>query len=626
MPPAARTPSSLVAMASRITPGAIMAIPIESPSVTARQSLLMAIAASLATSAIQSTILLVRHFARHELIGFPREFVWWSLLAYLPFFVGLWLLASAGGWASRQLRRIELHGMAYTAFGVACLGVLFPTVAHVAQVILALGVGVVLGTALASVARNAAGAGVLLRTVGALALLQVAGGAAVWYRLEEERRAFASAPIPDPGPGRPNVVVLILDTVRAISLGAYGHDQPTSPRIDGIAAQGVRFESAFSTAPWTLPSHASLFTGRLPHELDLDYTRPLTGQAAMLARVFREHGWATGASVGNMYYTGWETGLGVGFESYRDYRRTTKQVLLHALVLQTEWARGIVRAAGRRSPRDLLAAVVSFRWYNDHRFPQFHRKWGDAVNRDLVDWLDTVGDRPFFAFANYFDAHIPYAPPSADRYRFDRDGRRRPVDLYHGAIRHLDGEVGALIDELERRGKLDNTVLVITSDHGEQFGEHGLWEHGNSTYAPAIQIPLIIRLPRQEGAGRVVRGAVSLADLARTLTELAGLPSHAFGGTSLAPVLLGHQDRRGGEVVAEYAYDRRKQHEHSWRWRSLMDDSLAYVDSGKWKPELFRLEDRKQVNDLAAQPGGAEQVRAYAARLDRRSPVEEPPP
>ncbi len=620
-----------------VTPGGERAVTTMTPTTVAvvqlgvrtvaTPSLVLACVVCTLTAALQSTVVAWRHFGLGQLTGFSRDFVWASLVAYLPFFLALWCVCWVLGRVFRPAARLRFHGTVYVTFGILCLGVLFPAVSFLAHVILALGLGVTLGNAGAWGVARSSSVRALWGGVAGFALFQVTAGLVMRNVLEKERRGpSTSTAAAVPSEGAPNVLLLILDTVRAISVGAYGNPRPVTPSIDKLAREGILFESAFSTAPWTLPSHASILTAKLPHELNFSFAAPLVPSSPMLPEVFRARGWATGSAVGNMYYTGWESGLGRGFEVFTDYLVTPKQILLHAQVLQTEWARGLVRAMRERSLNTLVKALVSFRFYNTERFPQFHRKWAPSVNEELLQWIGTLQGRPFFAFVNYFDAHIPYAPPTPERSIFDSTGRGRPLDMYEGAIRYLDAQIGQLIQDLEGRGILDNTILVITSDHGEQFGEHGLWEHGNSTYAPVTQVPLIIRLPGQEHAGRVVRTAVSVADLPATLTDLAGLGTSGFGGVSLAPIIRGDRASRGGGVIAEHTYDRHRPTEHNWRWRTIVDDSLAYVESGKWAPELFRLEDRKQVTNLIKRPEFSATVEAFRRQLDQLSPVKPPPP
>ncbi len=189
----------------------------------------------------------------------------------------------------------------------------------------------------------------------------------------------------------------------------------------------------------------------------------------------------------------------------------------------------------------------------------FARKDAKTVNAEFLTWLDANRSGPFFAFLNYFDAHDPYIAPRGDQTALEvsakshaqfemlRDWQKlRKADLsaaeltlartaYDECIAALDRDLGALFRSLEQRGVLENTLLIVTADHGEQFGEHGEFGHGMSVYQPEIHVPLLIHFPRQIPNGRVVADAVSLSDLAATVLDLAGLVGPSpFPGRSLS--------------------------------------------------------------------------------------------
>jgi len=343
----------------------------------------------------------------------------------------------------------------------------------------------------------------------------------------QERRALAA--LPAAAKGTPNVLLLVLDTVAALRLSLYGYPQPTTPHLEEWARRGVRFDRALSTAPWTLPSHASILTGRWPHELSADWLQPLDATYPTLAEVLGSRGYASAGFVANSYCSR-IFGLNRGFQHYEDFPATPAQILFSS-------------ALGR-----LL--VPSYRV----RFHKVVRR-ADAINNELLHWLDGRPDnRPFFAFLNYMDAHDPYEPlppfdeqfsdPASMRLvrglRHDRVIGWTPAEAraaqgaYAGALAYLDSRLGALLAELDRRDLLANTIVIVTADHGEEFGEHGVFYHGNSLYQTVARVPLIINWNGHLPAGRIVDAPVSLRDLAVTVMDLTGADStQPFPGRSL---------------------------------------------------------------------------------------------
>ena len=257
--------------------------------------------------------------------------------------------------------------------------------------------------------------------------------------------------------GVPNVLLLVLDTVRARSLSAFGHARPTTPVLERVASEGVLFERALATAPWTLSSHGSMFTGYLPHELSTSWRIPLDDTHPTLAEVLARAGYSTAGFIANQAYASWETGLDRGFQHYEDHPVSLRQLAVESSIVR--WA---------------LAHGLSFVLLK--RDENLVRKDAARVNADFLDWLDSSEGRPFFAFLNYYDAHGPYHPPEPYRSRFaDGDPRgpisplhrwlenpfgplpddgelQRELRAYEGAIAGLDAEIGRLLETLESRG------------------------------------------------------------------------------------------------------------------------------------------------------------------------------
>jgi arylsulfatase A-like enzyme len=383
-----------------------------------------------------------------------------------------------------------------------------------------------------------------------LALALATSGVRVW----SERRAVAA--LPPPPPAARNVLLIVWDTVRAQNLSLYGYSRPTTPNLERLAARGVRFRHAFATSPWTLPSHASLFTGRWPHELSAGWKTPLDDTHPTLAGRLGSLGYDTGGFVANLDFCSREAGLARGFVHYEDYPLGAWEVLTRYVGL-SRWA----------DPLSLAVVVEKLAWGGRGaarpRLPtsKEHAKGAVDVDRSFLNWLtwQRTRGRPFFAFLNYNDAHTPYEVPDDSPRGFglrpasthDRlvlnqwnllDKMKLPYrdvlmanDLYDDSIAHLDRRLGALLDELGRRGVLDDTVVVVTSDHGEHLGDHLLFFHGCSLYRQVIEVPLVIVGAKGVPRGLLVDEPVSLRDLPATVLDLLGLGrGAAFPGRSLA--------------------------------------------------------------------------------------------
>ena len=341
----------------------------------------------------------------------------------------------------------------------------------------------------------------------------------------QERRGVAALPAADSA--APNVLLIILDTVRALDLSVYGYHRATTPFLERLAARGVVFEHALANAPWTLPSHASIFTGRVPHEHSADWVTPLDETHPVVAEAFAAQGYATAGFVANRRYTGRRTGLDRGFHHYADFLVNEGELIhsssIGSYYLDQSWFRGL------------------FRYYD---LPG--RKRGNRVTKEVLNWLEHRSGRPYFVFLNYYDAHTPLLPVAPYDTLFVRGGRtqleqmlaasyadKKPSkeeleirrDAYDGTIAYLDQQIEELLGVLEQRGDLDRTIVVVTADHGDLFGEKGATGHGNDLFRPrsgAASRFLPSRVPR----GRRVTTAVSLHDLAATMLSLAGVSQH----------------------------------------------------------------------------------------------------
>ncbi len=488
-----------------------------------------------------------------------RHFVWLAPLSNLLLFLGVGvLLAMAtklwprrGGWISLHL---ICAGALLPAFMVAG-----PRIYAAAWLVLALGVASRLVRWLAR-----ASTGSRRWLVGSFAallfLVPVVGGLLLggdWLKRWRE----SGSPLPPAD--APNVLLIVLDTVRADRLSAYGYSRPTSPTLDRLAKRGIRFDEARATAPWTLASHASLFTGRWPHELGVEWMTPLGWSAPTLAEYLGSHGYATAGFVGNTLYCSYDTGLDRGFTHYEDYVLAVERLGPLRTALLVDRACAGVADLGLAASRNLNLGPF-LPWLDSVIRPLLAtgRKDAGSVNREFLDWLSRRpgSPRPFFAFLNYYDAHSPYLPPEGAGFRFGTgpqtgadfvllselwntvDKSRLPPryralvrDSYDNCLAYLDERLGELCDALQRGGVLDQTLVIIAADHGEELGEHGLFDHGESLYRPEVRVPLLIVLPASSPSRGVVSDCVSLRDLPATVVDLVGLAARSpFPGRSLA--------------------------------------------------------------------------------------------
>lgn len=376
------------------------------------------------------------------------------------------------------------------------------------------------------------------------------------------------------------------------------------------------FEHAYVTAPWTLPSHAGMFTGQFPSALSTDWQEPFDGRHPTIAQAFRDRGYRTGGFAANHLYTSWESGLTRGFDHYEDYLRTPKQVLLSTSLTQTSLFWGLLQGGSLRARLRALGGMdlrTLTMWMSD-------RKLATVTVDQFLRWQDSLGDAPFFAFVNLYDAHLPYDPPAPFDTMFNQG--RSELDRYDGAIAYADRALGVLFEELARRGVLDRTIVVVSSDHGEGFGQHGLSGHGKSLYRTELHVPLMIRYPGRVPSGTRVTAAVSLRDLPATLLDLAAPDEDAatFPGVSLAK-LWRLEATSGSPVVSEVSAGINTAPDEPvsrGAMASLFDATGHYIRNGDGVEELYAYRaDPDEIDDRAKQSEGRDALPAWRAQLGR---------
>lgn len=398
------------------------------------------------------------------------------------------------------------------------------------------------------------------------------------------------APLLDRAIGRPNIVILAIDTLRADHLGAYGNPGIRTPHLDAFAAEAVVFEDAASTSTWTLPSFASLFTGLEPqHHATLGGDHSfLPEEIPTLAQILRARGYHTSSLVA-VDYLGEAFGMNRGFVYFDKW--VTQQVSTRS-----------------RAYRGEVQALISF-----------------------------PPPRPWLAFVHYFDTHDPYRPPQPfDRMYYEgdptvlpsdpardlgvihsptnrigiRDTQQRyawlsdiadldfPVAQYAAGVSFIDDHLGNVLERMRRKGTLDTSIVVILADHGEHLTEHDVYFTHRLPYSECLQVPLMIRLPGAAQAGRRVSDPVSLIDVLPTLMELVGEELETpTDGRSLVPAM------RGDAIPERLLFAEYGTAPHAWA-KSVWDGDFRYTEiqlGDTFTAELFdRHRDPAETADLAS--------------------------
>lgn len=403
----------------------------------------------------------------------------------------------------------------------------------------------------------------------------------------------ASAAVPSAGPvpvepaasARPDIVVYVIDCLRADHVGAFGYHRPTSPRIDAFAAGATVFLDAQAASSWTRPAVASIFTGLMPGEHGTQAPDDaLAPEVDTLAEQLRAAGYQTAGIITNGNLAS-QFGIGQGFDTY-----------LH---LKEDPARSTYHVGA------------------------------DELGARAREWLDERDPaRPFFLYLHATDPHGPYAPPQPFASRFAagvEDPRLRTldflldlgkaklsnpeqyrqslIDLYDAEVAFTDEQFGHLLDDLTQRRLLDDAIVVLVADHGEEFYDHGWWEHGKTLFREQLHVPLVIRFPGGLGAGVRVESPVHQVDILPTLLAAGGLrPSAPVVGIDLAALATAADSAAFDRPLrAELARDgRRIQALFSDRWKLITDLSGATGPEGRRaRPMLFdRREDPREQDNL----------------------------
>lgn len=411
-----------------------------------------------------------------------------------------------------------------------------------------------------------------LAVVGLAGVLALAG----WWAMRRDvgrPGTVAVSPVREFGPlpaglspGDLNLVVITLDTTRADHLGAYGATTVETPALDRLAREGVVFEQAMTTAPLTLPAHASIFTGKFPPEHGVRdnggfFVAP---DQVLLAELLAQRGYKTGGFVAAFVLDS-KWGIDQGFQTYIDDFDQ-------------------IRGARGKSLDDI------------------QRPANEVVDRALP-WLEQVKGERFFAWLHFYDPHTPYDPPEPFKTRY-------AAHPYQGEVAYTDTQVGRVVEFLAARGLLDKTIIAVIGDHGESLGEHGENTHGFFVYEVATHVPFILRAPFASLEGRRVADPVRAVDLMPTVLDMLGAPvPSGISGRSLRPLLAGSAVTMDLEGYAEAMYPL---HHYGWSdLRTLRSGRYKLIDAPR--PELFDLqEDPRESTNIF------EQRRALGDRMVSR--------
>jgi arylsulfatase A-like enzyme/uncharacterized membrane protein YeaQ/YmgE (transglycosylase-associated protein family) len=372
-----------------------------------------------------------------------------------------------------------------------------------------------------------------------------------------EIRASAAVPAPGANPPnfspQPNIVLIAIDTAAAGHFSAYGYARPTTPHIDRWARTGVQFDNAISPSSWTLPAFASILTGLYPHQHGANYLSPLSTADPTLATLLKTAGYQTAGFNANSSYGQASQGIGRGFDLYQDGSENLRQNLAETFL-------------GRA-----LTKYVYLPWLASER-PE--RQPAAEINHKVLRWFAHRSPQPYFLFINYFDAHTPYRAPRAYLNRFgglpagkahplpgtimgakladvSPEVRAAAVETYDDALAYTDEQIDELLQTLAKSPDWPNTVVIITSDHGEQFGEHGAFGHGMQLWRELVHVPLVIfgagipsgmHVPTVVGTRRIFASILGLAGINRQgalrAASLQAYWSDPRGGAAFSPPVL----------------------------------------------------------------------------------------
>lgn len=573
----------------------------------------------------------VKGFWAGARISLFQHSVWMAGVADVTIFVSVAIFLFILGLRWPNLLSLRKVGFVFAFLGFLSLLFRISWLGGYASLVLAAGLGV---QACRLMAAHAEGFKRLVRwTLPGLVAIVTILTVAVFVR-EQQHEQSLLAGLPPPPANAPNVLLIVLDTVRAENLSLHGYQRKTTPRLEEFAKRAAVFERAVATASWTLPSHASIFTGRYLKELPKGWTRLTDSdiKAPSLAETFSDRGYTTAGFVANLIACDRDSGLERGFIRYEDY-----PISLGEITLSSSLGRTITSSTNSTKLRRFLGGG-----------DLLNRKTAATINHDFLSWLDHKGERPFFAFINYFDAHSPYLPPEPFTEKFgprprpkaalklsryldalttdgaasvdknlDQQQLQAQLNAYDAAIAYVDHNLGLLIDELEKRRILENTLVIITSDHGEEFGEHGVFGHGWNLHWLTVHVPLLISFPTRVPSGKVISEPVSLRDILATVGDVLDMEGNeSFPGNSLARY-WDDTRRPHDEVSGPLSELGGHAQDYKGTLKSITEGRYHYIRHSDGREELFDIEnDSFEKQNLADGNEGRQVCARFRASLN----------
>jgi len=451
--------------------------------------------------------------------------------------------------------------------------------------------------------------------------------------------------VPDMEAGKdlPNILFVVWDTVRADHVSCYGYERRTTPTLDRLAAEGVLFEQVMSASHWTLPSHASMFTGMYPGEHLATGQHPyLMSKYPTLAQILFKLGYRTAGFSANSW-VGVNAGTDRGFEYFEEYGIHDKPSRIYSV-----WVRWCNYLNGMK--RRVLGKYTK-------KIAPPSEEVTDSVIRWFDEYYDNKPDRPFFVFINLMDAHAPYHHPfHEDLGRFLPEGRsleeavevsenaltllyekktmtERDFELiralYDAQIRHMDDQLARLVGVLKKHGLWEDTLVIVTSDHGEFFGERGMIGHGRGVGKPTLHVPLVIRPMEGFRPGARVSSLVQNIDLLPTILEILHVKIPGGNnppGRSLSNPKKGRKGYADSYPFPFYlevlrGYSEKEAGEADRKASAVWDNGYEYIWGSNGQREMYYLpEDPSEERNLIKKmPKRAKRMESEAARRAARS-------
>lgn len=434
---------------------------------------------------------------------------------------------------------------------------------------------------------------------------------------------------------QPNILLAVLDTVRAQSCSCCGYNRQTTPHLDALASEGLSYTNAITPAPWTLPAHVSLFTGRYCFHHHVDGRRyKLGSDHTVLTDILSRAGYATAGITSNVWIS--DT---FGFHRSFDYFHKTWPLFqdetesVSVVKLDSDARAGnlskivsVLRTGKAKTTLNTVYAKV---------FAKRRDQGSSQVTQKAIQWLKRSDDRPFFLFLNYMDPHAPYLPPKpyrqtyapadltqAEIRRLATLSRRAKeyhmrqlaiterefeilTDLYDEEIRYTDAQLGLLLDYLRNSGELNRTLAIVVSDHGENIGDHNLMEHRFSLHQTLLRVPFVMRYPEAISPGAVEDARVQLTDVVPTVLAAVGCRD-SIAELDLSGVdLLGHSTDTERPALAEYLstdYTAEARSRSFDFQNSPFNRTMRAFYRGDYKLVESQVDDRHELHDLAVDP------------------------